>query len=82
VAENEHVGVAEEQSEVMMLGLRLNEGVSEAEFVRRFGVTLESVFGKEVKPLTALGLLEERRGYIRLTERGRLLGNEAFAEFV
>jgi oxygen-independent coproporphyrinogen-3 oxidase len=82
VAENEHVDVAQEQSEVMMLGLRLNEGVSEAEFVRRFGVTLESVFGKEVKRLTALGLLEERGGYVRLTERGRLLGNEAFAEFV
>ncbi|HET9496624.1 MAG TPA: radical SAM family heme chaperone HemW [Chloroflexia bacterium] len=82
LADSEHVDVEQEQSEVMMLGLRLNEGVSAAEFVRRFGVDVESVFGPQMARLTSAGLLEWADGHLRLTERGRLLGNEAFAEFI
>jgi oxygen-independent coproporphyrinogen-3 oxidase len=82
VVESEHVDLEQEQSEVMMLGLRLNEGVSAVEFVRRFGVEMESVFGPQIERLTSAGLLEWADGQLRLTERGRLLGNEAFAAFV
>jgi oxygen-independent coproporphyrinogen-3 oxidase len=82
IAESDHVTIEQEQSEVMMLGLRLNEGVSEAEFLRRFGVPIESVFGTTVERLTGSGLLVNEDGHLRLTERGRLLGNEAFAAFV
>jgi oxygen-independent coproporphyrinogen-3 oxidase len=82
VADSEHVGVPQEQSEVMMMGLRLNDGVNESEFVRRFGVSIQGVFGPQVDRLIAAGLLLREDGHHRLTEHGRLLGNEAFAAFV
>ena len=65
-----------------MLGLRLVDGVSRAEFLRRFGSTTEDVFGTELQDLQTVGLLEVSGDTIRLTERGRLLGNEAFAQFI
>ena len=90
-----------EMQETLMLGLRLTlEGVSEQSFQARFGQDLMDVFGKEIKELVALGLLEysrlktpsplgrgagvrELEGVsVRLTRRGRLLGNQVFMRFV
>jgi oxygen-independent coproporphyrinogen-3 oxidase len=69
-------------AETAILGLRLVEGVSLAAFRRRFGVGLLSVYGSAVAELTALGLLERSNGRLRLTPKGRLLGNEAFERFL
>lgn len=75
-----------EMGETMMMGLRLTEeGVSEREFERRFQLSLYDVFGTEIDRLTSLGLLEwtgDRSPCIRLTSRGRMLGNQVFMEFV
>jgi len=71
-----------ERGEFMMLGLRLNQGISTAEFLRRFGLYIESVYGKELQSLYSFGLLEQADGWIRLTPRGRLLGNEVFEKFI
>jgi oxygen-independent coproporphyrinogen-3 oxidase len=61
-----------------MLGLRLVEGLSLNDFARRYGRTFASVFGARLADVTELGLVEVRDDWIRLTERGRLLGNEVF----
>ena len=82
LAEHDHVGEREEMGEFMMLGLRLNEGVSATEFERRFRVPLETAFGGELERFRGLGLLEDAAEHVRLTPRGRLLGNEVFASFV
>jgi len=82
ISEREVIDEREEMNEFMMLGLRLNSGVSRAEFSRRFGVPIDSVFGNELDDLHSLGLLESVDDSVRLTERGRLLGNEAFERFV
>ena len=66
----------------MMLGLRLMEGWSEGGFRERFGRSLESVFGADLREFECLGLLEEEGDRWRLTGRGRLLGNEVFQRFV
>lgn len=72
-----------EMEETMMVGLRLvQEGVPAAGFARRFGRSLEDVFGKEIEDLLRLGLLEWASGCLRLTRRGRLLGNQVFMRFV
>jgi oxygen-independent coproporphyrinogen-3 oxidase len=80
-----------EMQETMMLGLRLTqEGVSAESFRRRFGQDLVAVFGKEINELIGLGLLEwapspTGRGagvMVRITRRGRLLGNQVFMRFV
>ena len=76
-----------EMQETMMLGLRLTqEGVSAQAFRQRFGQDLVAVFGKEINELVGLGLLEWARlqtsEVLRLTKRGRLLGNQVFMRFV
>ena len=71
-------------SEFMMTGLRLTqEGVTEKEFQSRFGQSVFDVYGREVEELLNLGLIENgNEGRIRITKRGRLLGNQVFVRFV
>ena len=69
--------------ETMMLGLRLlEEGVPLACFTARFGRSLPDVYRDELAALQAEGLLEQRPDRVRLTQRGRLLGNQVFARFL
>ena len=71
-----------EMAETMMLGIRLDDGVGLDAFRDRFGESLASVYGEQVEELTALGLVEQRDGALRLTPQGRPLGNEVFLRFV
>lgn len=48
----------ERMEEFMFLGLRLTGGVRTAEFERRFGVTMEAVYGEVIERLLKEGLLE------------------------
>lgn len=76
----------EEIKETMMMGLRLTgEGISRQGFIARFGNPPESIYSKEIDELVGLGLLEwdqQTRERLRLTKRGRLLGNQVFLRFV
>ncbi len=69
-------------AETMMMGMRLNDGISLEDFYDRFGENVTSVYGKQVEDLTSLGLIEQIDGALRLTSRGRPLGNEVFLRFV
>jgi oxygen-independent coproporphyrinogen III oxidase len=81
IASQDEVDRRTEMGEFMMLGLRLNAGIAKSEFKRRFGVEVEEVFAPELARLEAQGLLEPGP-MMRLTERGRLLGNEVFGAFL
>jgi oxygen-independent coproporphyrinogen III oxidase len=75
----------EEMGEVMMMGLRLTEeGVSAKAFSERFKTSLLDVYPKEIDRLIRKKLLEWAGGgeSLRLTEKGRLLGNQVFMEFI
>jgi oxygen-independent coproporphyrinogen-3 oxidase len=76
----------DEIEETMMTGLRLtHEGISQSRFMDRFGETLLDVFGKEIRNLINQDLLEwsgEQGDSLRLTRRGRLLGNQVFLRFI
>ena len=69
-------------ADAMMMGMRLARGVSHAGFERRFGVKLVDAFGEAVRELSAAELVFCDEDGIRLTRRGRLLGNEVFGRFV
>ncbi len=72
-----------EMAETIFLGLRLvKEGVSFERFYRRFGMDLRELYGSQIEELVELGLLEVDDERIRLSPRGRLLGNEVFQRFV
>ena len=70
-----------EMAETMMMGLRLDTGIVEADFASRFGCTLSDVYTDVLPELHELGLIETKAGAIKLTDRGRLLGNEVFSRF-
>jgi oxygen-independent coproporphyrinogen-3 oxidase len=76
----------DEIGETMMMGLRLTgEGVSARAFGERFGEALAQRFEAQIRRFTNLGLLEwasEDPDRLRLTRRGRLLGNQVFMEFL
>ena len=78
----EPVSRRDAMAEMMMMGLRLNAGVADASFRERFGEGVANAFPGPAAECIDLGLLEWTDGALRLTERGRLLGNEAFSRFV
>lgn len=73
----------DEIGETMITGLRLvDEGVSDAAFRERFGIGLNERFPAEIERLERWGLLEWSNSRLRLTKKGRLLGNRVFLEFL
>ncbi len=83
VVEVEEIDRALEMGETLMLGLRLiAEGVERSHFESRFGVELAEVYGATIERLIEQGLLESDAERIRLTAKGRLLGNRVFGDFL
>ena len=75
--------LADDMSEYMLNNLRLVEaGASDADFKSRFGKGLMDVYAAEIEELVCFGLLEWREGSIKLTQHGRLLGNQVFLRFL
>ncbi|HEY7340776.1 MAG TPA: radical SAM family heme chaperone HemW [Ktedonobacterales bacterium] len=82
IVEDEVVSPAMAMAETAMLGLRLNAGISRSEFAARYGCAFEQVFDERLADICGLGLIETVGDRIRLTEHGRLLGNEVFARLL
>ena len=84
VTVNQHrQSTQDDMGEFMITGLRLTrEGISAGEFERRFGQGLENCYGRQIDVLASRGLLENDGERLRLTKRGRLLGNQVFMEFI
>jgi oxygen-independent coproporphyrinogen III oxidase len=86
VVESTLIAPAEDMAETAILALRLNEGLDIDSFERRFGMGFDSLYGNRIADLLAWKILEQvdvqgtRR--LRLTEQGRLVGNEAFERFL
>ena len=75
----------------MFLGLRMTEGVSEAEFVRLFGRSPEEVYAGVIEKNIREGLLQRIAGRdgredgeerLALTELGMDLSNHVMAQFL
>lgn len=91
--EIQNLSVKEKMEEFMFLGLRLTAGVNIGEFERKFGKSIESVYGKVIEKLSDEGLIEfscktddtpisEKNDNIRLTEYGLDVSTYALAEFL
>ncbi|WP_338789439.1 radical SAM family heme chaperone HemW [Metabacillus sp. FJAT-53654] len=76
------VSKEEEMEEEMFLGLRKEAGVSKSIFNKKFNVQLVDVFPEQIENLAKLGLIVNDDQSIRLTHKGKLLGNEVFQEFI
>ena len=68
--------------EFMFLGLRMTRGVSEMDFVRLFGVKMDTVYGEKIRRLMANGLLKKDGVWLSLTEWGMDVSNFVLREFL
>lgn len=71
-----------EIAETVFMGLRLIKGINMNGFKKRFGTSLQALYGKEIRELSSSGLLESADGHLRLTQKGLFLANEVFERFV
>lgn len=82
VGERERADQAGEMAETVFLGLRLLSGLSRQRFAKRFEREIDEVYGPQIEELCTKGLLQDCGYGIRLTQRGILLANEVFCEFL
>ena len=75
------LSVQEQMEETMFLGLRMNRGVSKAEFEKLYGADMEELYGAWLHKMTAEGLLHDG-DRVSLTDRGRDLANYVMAGFL
>ncbi|HJT57418.1 MAG TPA: radical SAM family heme chaperone HemW [Ktedonobacteraceae bacterium] len=77
-AESENIERASEMSETAFLGLRTAAGLHLPTFEQRFGEPFSQFAGERLRVVEEAGLLEREEDWLRLSKRGRLLGNEVF----
>ena len=81
--QNSHIVTSvEAMEEEMFLGLRKTDGVSATLFQKKYGRTLDDVYGKTLQTLTESGLIEQIGDRVKLTRIGVVRGNEAFQQFL
>ena len=80
--ELEQLSIEEVLGEALFLGLRQTKGLNLANYQERYGISPLKYYRHALQRLQKQGLVEVADGHLRLTERGLLLGNEVFEEFV
>jgi oxygen-independent coproporphyrinogen-3 oxidase len=80
IEQSEIPTIEQSAHERLLLGLRTARGLDLGRFRREFGDSCYNRFQTTLGPLSDRGLLVVRDGYVRLTERGFLLCNEALAK--
>lgn len=68
--------------EFLFLGLRRMQGISRSEFERTFGVHLDSIYQKVIRKWKEAGCLDEKNGFVFLTELGIDISNTVLADFL
>ena len=69
-------------SEFMYLGLRIRDGISENEFLRRFSKPIDDVFGDEIEKNVKRGTLIRRDGRIFIPSEYVYVSNAIMSDFV
>lgn len=79
----EELTADERAEELLLMGLRLKEGINKRHFVECCGIELEKTINLEaLKNLSAQGLLENTAEYLRATDAGFLVLNKIIEELV
>lgn len=80
--QQKELSLKEKMEEEMFLGLRKIAGVDKAHFQAKFGQSLDATFANAIDKTIEKGWLESTPESVRLTRRGRFLGNNVFQEFL
>lgn len=76
------VSIEASMEEYMFLGLRLNKGIDINDFEQRYGESFKNVFGTVVDELLEKGQIILENNHIKLTDAGRMRGNDVFEKFL
>lgn len=82
IFQQKELTLKEKMEEEMFLGLRKVAGVDKAHFEAKFGQALDTTFERAIDKTVEKGWLESTPECVRLTRRGRFLGNNVFQEFL
>ena len=72
----------DKMSEFVMLGLRMDKGISDSEFFNRFKISLIDKYGDVIEKHEKNGLLEFKDGNLKFTPQGVYLSNTVLCEFM
>ena len=72
----------EQMEEFFILGLRRTEGISEMDFVRKFSVDIQKLYGTVLKQLVAEGYLVHKDSRYFFTKEGLDLSNQLLLRFL
>ncbi|MGQ3683790.1 MAG: radical SAM family heme chaperone HemW [Candidatus Loosdrechtia sp.] len=69
-------------SETVIMSLRLRQGISNTDFIERFGYTLDDRFGDTIHKLIHDGFINYDNERLKLTEKGLFVADSVMAEFL
>ena len=78
--EDEVISPAEQMTEYVMLGLRLEKGIDKAAFARRFGTGFDAVYAKRLRPYIKGGFVADDALRCHFTTQGFLVSNAILAD--
>ncbi|MDY0396727.1 radical SAM family heme chaperone HemW [Virgibacillus halophilus] len=76
------IGKKEQVEEEMFLGLRKTAGIDIKLFANKFGFSMFDLYKEEVAYLENKGWVKLEDDFLRLTEEGKLFGNDVFEQFL
>lgn len=82
IIDREEIGPDEDLFETIMLGLRLNKGISKAEISSKYRIDFNNKYGPVLDKLVKLNLIENTEDHLRLTLKGIDLSNRVFVEIM
>ena len=69
-------------SEFVFMGLRMTAGVSADSFYNKFGEKIEEVFYEPLLKYKKMGMIEEKDGHYRLSDKAISVSNSIMCEFI
>jgi len=78
----DEITLVEQIEEEMMLGLRKIKGYDITQFEKKFGFSLLQLYRDQLNELKKNRLILQTDQILKLTEKGKLLGNLVFREFI
>lgn len=82
VSERELLTCEESFRETVIMGLRMEEGVSREALLHRYGIDLLAYYGATLEKLRLAGFVEVTTSHLRLSKKGFPLSNRIMAELV
>lgn len=82
VIPDELISPAASRFETVMLGLRMMQGISENDFLRKHGIPLDTLYGDKMRKMEQAGLLFREGETWKMTERGLDIQNSVLVELM